>query len=678
MPNSMYLKQLIDKNVGPLTDIHIDFPFYDNGDPKPVVLVGENGTGKSTLLSNIVDAFFEMAEKAYTNATHPIYRNGHQYFKAITPHEIHTGASSLYSFISFMAENNPSYVFKSGNISVDEFKKQIGNQTINVSWKENENKKMVTASKDIISKLWSNNIVCYFGPDRYEKPVWMGDKYYQTEDYLHLTVNNDWDGELKNQIMVRDVLSSNLQWLLDVIADSRADIEGSPTAMKLGNTTSADMLFILKQARNNLEKILSKIIGEDVFFQLNYRNSGGSRFRIVKKSDNSVICPTLDSLSTGQLALFNLFATIIRYADNNNINQSIHLDNITGIVVIDEIELHLHSKLQKEFLPELLKLFPKIQFVISSHAPLFLLGMKDTFGEDGFAVYEMPTASRISTEAFAEFQKAYDYLKETETYQCAVKNAIDAVRPNGKAIIITEGSTDWKHLKAAYEHLQSGGMHGDLFDGIDFEFLEYEPADSSETADIKLNMGNTVLSQLCDSMSKIPQPVKYIFIADRDDEKTNKKMSVSEEPFKKWGNNVYSFILPIPPHRIATPAISIEHYYTDDEIKTEWREPETGTAYRLFMGNEFDERGIANHIDRYCEKRNKCGRSSIAIIEGSSGEKVTSISDNNGMNYALPKSKFAKMILEKQAPFDNFNFESFIPVFEIIRDIVNDQEGAHA
>ena len=72
--------------------------------------------------------------------------------------------------------------------------------------------------------------------------------------------------------------------------------------------------------------------------------------------------------------MFNTFATIIRYADNNDINQSIHLDRITGIVVIDEIELHLHTKLQKEVLPRLIQLFPKVQFIITTHAPLFLLG----------------------------------------------------------------------------------------------------------------------------------------------------------------------------------------------------------------------------------------------------------------------------------------------------------------
>ena len=241
---------------------------------------------------------------------------------------------------------------------------------------------------------------------------------------------------------------------------------------------------------------------------------------------------------------------------------------------------------------------------------------------------------------------------------------------------LIERLLDWKHLKVAYTCLQSSGLYQELFEDLDFEFFKYEPQNSKEECEHRLEMGNTVLTQLCENLAKLPQKKKYIFLADRDDEQTNKKLSNAGEDFKYWGNNVYSFILPVPPHRISTPEISIEHYYTDEEIKTEWINPENGVSYRLFMGNEFDKRGIATDIDRFCEKKNKCGQSSIAIIEGSSGEKVTSISSDNGINYALPKSSFAKMILDRQAPFDNFKFENFIAVFKIIKSIINDPRDA--
>lgn len=63
----MYIKKLIYENVGPIEQVVITPSFTPEGNPKPVILVGENGTGKSTILSNIVDSFYEMARKAYNN-----------------------------------------------------------------------------------------------------------------------------------------------------------------------------------------------------------------------------------------------------------------------------------------------------------------------------------------------------------------------------------------------------------------------------------------------------------------------------------------------------------------------------------------------------------------------------------------------------------------------------------
>ncbi len=54
-----------------------------------------------------------------------------------------------------------------------------------------------------------------------------------------------------------------------------------------------------------------------------------------------------------------------------DINKSVQLNTIEGIVLIDEVDLHLHIKLQKDILPQLIKLFPKVQFIVSSHSPFF-------------------------------------------------------------------------------------------------------------------------------------------------------------------------------------------------------------------------------------------------------------------------------------------------------------------
>lgn len=45
-----------------------------------------------------------------------------------------------------------------------------------------------------------------------------------------------------------------------------------------------------------------------------------------------------------------------------------------GIVLIDEVDLHLHPKLQREVLRRLTEIFPHVQFVVSTHSPNVLLG----------------------------------------------------------------------------------------------------------------------------------------------------------------------------------------------------------------------------------------------------------------------------------------------------------------
>ena len=59
-------------------------------------------------------------------------------------------------------------------------------------------------------------------------------------------------------------------------------------------------------------------------------------------------------------------------------------------MLIDEVDLHLHAIHQYEVLPSLIRLFPKVQFIVTTHSPLFVLGMNETVGENGFAIYRMP------------------------------------------------------------------------------------------------------------------------------------------------------------------------------------------------------------------------------------------------------------------------------------------------
>lgn len=61
--------------------------------------------------------------------------------------------------------------------------------------------------------------------------------------------------------------------------------------------------------------------------------------------------------------------------------------NLDGVVIIDEIEKHLHPKLQHKIIHHLKELFPRIQFIISTHSPLCVSGTADV-EEGSFKIFK--------------------------------------------------------------------------------------------------------------------------------------------------------------------------------------------------------------------------------------------------------------------------------------------------
>lgn len=46
----MYVKKIVCKNVGPIKQVSITPSYTTENNPKPIVFVGENGAGKSTII----------------------------------------------------------------------------------------------------------------------------------------------------------------------------------------------------------------------------------------------------------------------------------------------------------------------------------------------------------------------------------------------------------------------------------------------------------------------------------------------------------------------------------------------------------------------------------------------------------------------------------------------------
>jgi predicted ATPase len=55
---------------------------------------------------------------------------------------------------------------------------------------------------------------------------------------------------------------------------------------------------------------------------------------------------------------------------DDNPAHEFHPSDLSGIVIVDELEQHLHPRWQRTILPQLRHLFPKIQFIVATHSPL--------------------------------------------------------------------------------------------------------------------------------------------------------------------------------------------------------------------------------------------------------------------------------------------------------------------
>jgi predicted ATP-binding protein involved in virulence len=96
---------------------------------------------------------------------------------------------------------------------------------------------------------------------------------------------------------------------------------------------------------------------------------------------------TVNQLSGGELNLIAMIGDLARRMAIANPDSTKPLEG-SGIVLIDEIDLHLHPKWQRMIVPKLLDVFPNCQFIISTHSPhvithvqpdrLFLLKQTDS------------------------------------------------------------------------------------------------------------------------------------------------------------------------------------------------------------------------------------------------------------------------------------------------------------
>lgn len=137
----------------------------------------------------------------------------------------------------------------------------------------------------------------------------------------------------------------------------------------------------LDAVRGAVERLLSLGGRGPRFSELHVRRPRGSldeqlpRRRPILEIDKDGVALAFDQLSEGERTMVALAADIARRLAIANPTTSTPLLG-AGVVLIDEIELHLHPRWQAEILPRLLDVFPNVQFIVTTHSPVVLTRVK--------------------------------------------------------------------------------------------------------------------------------------------------------------------------------------------------------------------------------------------------------------------------------------------------------------
>jgi len=293
----------------------------------------------------------------------------------------------------------------------------------------------IESTKNIFEKQCN----LYFPVNRFEEPAWL--------NLENLTAKASYT-ELKRisrhsnrDLICTSPLKNNINWLLDIIFDRQAfdfKTQSVPVTLSPEQPQTRLTLFTGYEGQSSkiygaILEVLKVVLQESGNIRLGAGTRKNRQISVIK--DEKVWVPNLFQLSTGEVQLLNLFFSIVRDYDLSH-GEFNDLSDVKGIVIIDEIDSHLHAVHQKDILPKLIQSFPSVQFIITTHAPLFLLGMERTIGEDGFEIINMPDGQRVVSSDFSEFNKAYDAFKSTTKYREEIKRELEK---NSKPIVFVEG-----------------------------------------------------------------------------------------------------------------------------------------------------------------------------------------------------------------------------------------------
>jgi len=321
-----------------VTEKNISFLNSDGKVNDLTLVVGNNGTGKSSLLQAIVAMIAPLVRDKFDAST--IDWDGFEY------RFIQSGRMPLYiqaaiEFSESELEETVHYAQK-----LNEYGEQSDtpnkNKEVTVQFDYHRNKPVVLGEKGNFFQFFGYQYakkLTSFEPDKIRLFEKVGNIYWYTEQRTFYNVNDVFNREAHQIDSIRSFLSSAYNFHIAITENKRKLEKGEfdfyEKLSKLYSAIFTDRKFVGSTPRFDL---FEKSPAPDFFL-----TDGKNQYE-------------LSEMSAGERAIFPILMDFARY----NINHS--------IIIIDEIELHLHAPLQQAFIRALPQLGQNNQFILTSHS----------------------------------------------------------------------------------------------------------------------------------------------------------------------------------------------------------------------------------------------------------------------------------------------------------------------
>lgn len=311
----VFIKSLTIENVRHLKNIEIEI---SEASPRHLILTGKNGSGKTSVL-NALSHYLNEVAKTYNLVN---YTSNLDYFK-----------NKLYK-LKEQNDEHDDVIEAKRNIEL--YETEIEKIKNGISLEFNISLKNFTYNFEK-----SNFVLAYYKAERifsadipkHVEKINLKDKY---------TID-----EQPGQIFVKYLLDMKVTEAL---------------ARNNGNVEKADEI---KFWFEKFEELLQRVF-EDDSLKLIFDEE---TFTFSIKEENRELFD-FNTLSSGFAAVLDIILDIIIRMEKQS-NKTFDF-KMPGIVLIDEIETHLHLELQKKILDLLTTIFPNIQFIVSTHSPFIL------------------------------------------------------------------------------------------------------------------------------------------------------------------------------------------------------------------------------------------------------------------------------------------------------------------